>query len=123
PTRGVRMRRIVPTMLLGLFVMDLSPLILGLVTHLPSKLCGSGCFRSETTCPILFSYGCHWNFLYQFKKAASSEGERKVMAGKGSQGKVRVAFDSRANCGECQAKSRRRYGKASNAMVSQLKTE
>src|SRR5215468_940919 len=38
PMRGVRMRRIVPTMLLGFFVMDLSLLILGLVIHLPMSL-------------------------------------------------------------------------------------
>jgi hypothetical protein len=40
-----------------------------------------GCFRRGTTCPIVFSNGCHWNFLYQFLKGPRLAGERRTMAG------------------------------------------
>jgi len=37
-------------------------------------------FRSETTCPILFSNGRHWNFLYQVAKGPGRQAKRKAIA-------------------------------------------
>src|SRR5215467_910704 len=94
PMRGVRMRRIVPTMLLGFFVMDLSLLILAFVIHLPMSLFAPrgreyrstlvNCVArvvSEARQPVQYFFPMAViGISYTSSKTASPAGERKVMA-------------------------------------------